>query len=90
MHDIEISQWFNPERIWGNETYTILYAGNIIVRNIGYDIVYENIYDILPDVIIYLWILVPETMAVHVERIATGLWSSIEQFTLPLYASERV
>jgi hypothetical protein len=50
LHDIEIPQWFHPARIWGNKTYTILYAVNSIIRNIGYDIVYNNVYDILPDV----------------------------------------
>ncbi len=38
----------------------------------------------------YLWIPVPETMAFNVKQVASCLWSSIEQFALPLDAAKCV
>ena len=38
----------------------------------------------------YLWIPVPETVSLNVKGIASRLWPSCEQFTLPLDAAKRV
>ena len=38
----------------------------------------------------YLWISFPETVSLSVKGIASRLWPSCEQFTLPLDASKRV
>ena len=37
----------------------------------------------------YLWIPVPETVALNVKGIASRLWPSVEQVALPLYAAKR-
>ena len=37
----------------------------------------------------YLWIPVPETVALNVKGIASRLWPSVEQVSLPLYAAKR-
>ena len=38
----------------------------------------------------YLWILVPKTVALNIERIASCLRPTVEKFTFPLDASKRV
>jgi hypothetical protein len=38
----------------------------------------------------YLWILVPKTVALNIERIASGLRPTDEEFIFPLDASKRV
>ena len=38
----------------------------------------------------YLWVLVTETMAIDVKRIASCLGSAIKKFTLPLDTTKRV
>ena len=39
---------------------------------------------------LYLWVLVTETMAFNVKRIALCLGSAIKKFTIPLDTTERV
>ncbi len=38
----------------------------------------------------YLWILVPKTVALNIERIASCLRPTVEEFIFPLDASKRV
>ena len=38
----------------------------------------------------YLWILVPKTVALNIERIASALRPTVEEFIFPLDASKRV
>jgi hypothetical protein len=38
----------------------------------------------------YLWILVLKTVALNIERIASGLWPTVEELIFPLDASKRV
>ena len=38
----------------------------------------------------YLWILVPKTVALNIERIASCLWSTVKELIFPLDASKRV
>ena len=52
----------------------------MILDMISYMILYQ----------LYLWVLVKETMAFNVKRIASCLGSAIKTFTLPLDTTKRV
>ena len=80
---VKVFQRFNPEWLEDNNTGAILHKQLPKYYNIRYDIVYDIVYDIIYHTCntmmvtisytisrINLWILVPKTVALNIERIA--------------------